>query len=376
MERRTGRAAGDAVSDAVSDAARELRVGVVGFGLGGRVFHAPLVAATPGLRLAAVVTRDAERGREAGARYAGARVVDRAEALWDGRAMDPVDLVVVTTPTATHAELAAAAVAAGRHVVVDKPAAATAAEVRALAAAARARGVLLVPFHNRRWDGDFLTVRRLAAGGALGAVHRFESRFDRWRPAPRAGWKEGAGALGGLLYDLGPHLVDQALVLLGPVARVYAERDRRRAGDAAVDDDVFVALEHASGARSHLGASALAGVAGARFRVSGARGAYVKHGLDPQEAALASGASPADAPLGAGWGEEPESAWGTIGAGDDVRRVRTEAGAYPAFYAGVRDAVLGRGAAPVAAEDAAAGLAVIEAAVEAARGGGVVEVRP
>lgn len=355
---------------------RELRVGVVGFGLGGRVFHAPLVAATPGLRLTAVVTRDPERRRQLERTYPEARAVDRADDLWDERAGEPVDVVVVTVPTAAHVEVAGAAVAAGRHVVVDKPVAPTAAEVRALGAAARARGVLLVPFHNRRWDGDFLTVRRLVAEGTLGAVHRFESRFDRWRPAPRAGWKEEAGLLGGLLYDLGPHLVDQALVLWGPAARVYAERARRRPGDAETDDDVFVAIEHQSGVVSHLGASALAGVPGARFRVFGARGAYEKRGLDPQEAALASGASPAGAaPLGAGWGREPEAAWGVLGAGDDVRPVPTEAGAYPAFYAGVRDAVLGIAPPPVALEDAAAGVAVLEAAVASARGGGgVVEV--
>ncbi|GJG85432.1 oxidoreductase [Gemmatimonadetes bacterium T265] len=350
----------------------DLRVGVVGYGLGGSVFHAPLVAATPGLRLAAVVTTDAERGARAAAAYPGVRVVDRAEALWDGARLEPVDVVVVTTPNATHVPIARAAVAAGRHVVVDKPVAPTAAAARALAAAARERGVLLVPFHNRRWDGDFRTARRLVAGGALGTVHRFVSRFDRWRPTPRAGWKEaaGAGAGTGLLYDLGPHLVDQALVLFGPVAAVYAELDRRRPGEAAVDDDFFVALTHASGVRSHLGASALAGQAGARFRVSGTGGAYVKYGLDPQEAALAGGARPGDP----GWGEEPEARWGTLGAGDDVHPVPTEGGAYERFYAGVRDAIRGGGGAPVEMADAVAGLEVIEAAGKAAREGRVVRM--
>ncbi len=354
----------------MSDAREDLRVGVVGFGLGGSVFHAPLVAATPGLRLAAVVTGDAGRRAQAESTYPGVRVVDRAEALWDGAALDPVDVVVVTTPNATHVPLAEAAIAAGRHVVVDKPVAPTAAEARGLAAAARARGVLVVPYHNRRWDGDFRTVQRLVAEGALGDVHRFESRFDRWRPTPRAGWKEagGAGAATGLLYDLGPHLVDQALVLFGPVASVYAEADRRRPGGADVDDDVFAALTHASGVRSHLAASALAGQAGARFRVFGNRGAYVKFGLDPQEAALAGGARPGRA----GWGVEPEGAWGTLGAGDAARAVPTEPGAYERFYAGVRDAVREGAPPPVSIEDAVAGLAVIEAAGRSAREGAVV----
>ncbi len=351
-------------------AARELRVGVVGYGLGGSVFHAPLVAATPGLGLTAVVTADAGRAARAAAAYPAARVVGEAQALWDGRLMPPVDVVVVTTPNATHGPIAAAAVAAGRHVVVDKPVAPTAAEARALAAAARAAGVLLVPFHNRRWDGDFRTVRRLAEGGTLGTVHRFESRFDRWRPVPRAGWKEVAGDGSGLLYDLGPHLVDQALVLFGAVETVYAERDRRRAGHAAVDDDWFVALAHASGVRSHLAASALAGRAGARFRVLGRAGAYEKWGLDPQEAALAAGARPGDV----GWGAEPEAAWGTFGAGDAGRPVPTEPGAYEQFYAGVRDAVVGGARPPVDAADAVAGLDVLEAALRSAGEGRVVRL--
>ena len=354
----------------------ELRVGVIGFGLGGSVFHAPLIASTPGLQLTAVVTTNAERARTAEAAYPGTQIVGQPEALWDGSAgIEPVDVVVVTTPNATHLPLAMAAIAAGRHVVVDKPLAATAAEGRALAEAARSAGVVLVPFHNRRWDGDFLTVRRLIADGSLGDVHRLESRFDRWRPVPRAGWKEagGVGAATGLLYDLGAHLVDQALVLFGPVATVYAERDRRRAGapgSEAVDDDMFVALTHASGVRSHLMASALAGQAGARFRVLGSRGAYVKFGLDPQEAALAGGGRPG----GAGWGEEPATAWGTLGAGDDVRAVATEPGAYDRFYAGVRDAVRDGAPPPVSAEDAIMGLAVIEAAERSARDGTVVRM--
>lgn len=348
----------------------DLRVGIVGFGLGGSVFHAPLVAATPGLQLAAVVTTDAERGRRAESTYPGVRVVGRAEALWDGAALDPVDVVVVTTPNATHVPLAAAAIAAGRHAVVDKPLAPTADEARALASAARARGVLLVPFHNRRWDGDFRTVRRLVADGTFGTVHRFESRFDRWRPTPRAGWKEAGGAATGLLYDLGTHLVDQALVLFGEVAEVYAEGDRRRPGNDDVDDDVFVALTHTAGVRSHLAASALAGQAGERFRVLGSRGAYVKFGLDPQEAALAGGERPGRP----GWGEEPESAWGTFGAGEDGRVVPTVRGEYEQFYAGVRDAIRAGGTPPVDVADAIAGLAVIEAAVRSAREGRVVRI--
>jgi len=311
---------------------RPVRVGLVGYGLAGAVFHAPLVAATPGLELAAVVTRDPARRAKAAADFPGARLLDAPDALFAPGA--DVDLVVVASPNATHAPLARAAIAAGRHVVVDKPVARTAAEVTALAAAARAAGVVLAPFHNRRWDGDFRTVRRLVADGALGTVLRFESRFDRWRPAPRAGWKEAGGPAEGtgVLYDLGPHLVDQAVTLFGPVESVYAELDRRRPGDAAVDDDAFVALRHASGVRAHLWASAAAAQPGPRFRVMGARAAYVKWGLDPQEAALAAGARPGDA----GWGGEPPDRWGALGVEGAPGEVAVEVHGGPELEVRVR----------------------------------------
>lgn len=341
-----------------------LRVGVVGYGLAGRVFHAPLVTRTPGLTLAAVATGNAERAAQVADRYPGARVVARAEALWEGP--DAVDVVVVASPNATHAALAAAALDAGRHVVVDKPVAPTAAEVRALADRARRAGRLLVPFQNRRWDGDFLTVRRLVADGALGTVHRFESRFDRWRPGgPRAAWKDDPAA-GGLLLDIGAHLVDQALALFGPVADVrrdvYGEVRRLRAGGRA-DDDWFLALTHASGVVSHLAATLHDAAPGLRFRVLGSAGAYEKRGLDPQEAQLGAGLAPGDA----GYGEEPAGAWGalTLGTPDGAgaaRPVPTEPGAYGAFYAAVRDAALGVGPPPVTPEEAALGLDVLEAA--------------
>lgn len=359
----------------VDDRTSDVRVGLIGYGLAGAVFHAPLIAATPGFRLTAVVTRDPERQAQVRREYPGVQVVDTPEQLWapaagvDAAGVDAVDLVIVASPNRTHVLLAAAAIDAGRHVVVDKPFALTVAEGGDLAARARARGVVLVPFHNRRWDGDFRTVRRLIGEGALGTIARFESRFERWRPVPRAGWKELAEPGTGILYDLGPHLVDQALVLFGPVTSVYAELDRRRAGDPAVDDDAFVALTHASGVRSQLWASALAAQPGPRFRVLGDRGAYTKRGLDPQEAALAAGARPGHP----GWGEDPRDRWGLLGidggtgpGGDTLRAVPTEAGAYEQFYARVLAAVRGEGPPPVDVADAVAGLAVLEAARQSA----------
>jgi predicted dehydrogenase len=337
-----------------------LRAGLIGYGLAGARFHAPLIAATPGLRLAAIVTANAERAAAARQEHPAATVLDSADRLLDRRA--ELDLVVVATPNRTHATLATAALDAGLPVVVDKPLAASAAEARALVDRARDRGLLLSVFQNRRWDGDFLTLRRLLDAGELGEVHRFESRFERWRPALKGGWRELASPAeaGGVLYDLGSHLIDQALVLFGPVQDVYAEVDRRRAG-IAVDDDTFLALTHASGVRSHLWMSLAAARAAPRFRVLGSLAAYTKHGLDVQEEALRGGGRPdRDA---AAWGEEPPERWGELGTGDAARRVPTEPGAWQHFYGGLVAALREGAPPPVDAADAVAVLDVIERAL-------------
>ena len=345
-----------------------LRVALVGYGVGGAAFHAPLVAATPGLTLAAIVTADPARRAQAAAAHPGARLLPDADAVWADAAA--YDLAVVTTPNRTHVPLARAALAAGLPVVVDKPLAVTAADARALADEARARGLLLTVYQNRRWDGDLLTVRRLLAEGALGAPWRFESRFERWRPAPKGGWREQAPPAegGGLLYDLGSHLVDQALHLFGPATQVYAELDARRPGMTA-DDDAFVALTHAAGVRSHLWMSAVAAQPGPRLRVLGSRAAYVKHGLDVQEGALRTPRPGDPRPGDPGWGEEPAERWGVLGALDadealaaDARRVPTERGAWPAFYAGVAAALRDGAPSPVPVAEAIAALDVLEAA--------------
>jgi predicted dehydrogenase len=334
-----------------------LRVGLLGYGLAGRVFHAPLIAATPGLTLAAVVTRDPARRTALHAAHPDAAVLDSAEALWARAAS--LDLIVIATPNRSHAPLAHAALAAGLPVVVDKPFATSAAAARALVADARARKRLVTVFQNRRWDGDFLTVRRLIGDGSLGAVQRFESRYERWNPVPRVGWRESGDPdeASGLLFDLGAHLIDQALQLFGPARTVYAELDRRRPG-VVTDDDAFVALEHVGGVRSHLWMSKAAGQPGPRFRVLGDRAAFTKHGLDGQEVALALGGRP-DA---AGWGEEPPARWGVLGLEGAVEPIRTEPGSYPQFYAGVAAALHSGAPPPVDPDDAIAALDVIEAA--------------
>jgi predicted dehydrogenase len=332
------------------------RVGLVGYGLAGECFHAPLIEATPGLELTSVVTSNAERAERVRARYPEVEVLERSEQLW-GRH----NLIVVATSNRAHVPVASAALEAGHPVVVDKPLAASAADARRLKEEADARALMLAVFHNRRWDGDFLTLRGLIGDGALGGVQRFESRFERWRPDVRAdAWRERADPeeAGGVLFDLGSHLIDQALVLFGEVESVYAEVDRRRAG-AEVDDDVFVALSHRSGVRSHLWMSQAAAQPAPRLRVLGSKAAYVKRGLDVQEDALRAGALPG----GPDWGREPPEAWGTVGAGEDTRRIETEPGDYPAFYRGVVDALREEAPPPVGAADAVRVLELIERAL-------------
>jgi scyllo-inositol 2-dehydrogenase (NADP+) len=340
---------------------RPLQVGLVGYGLGGSAFHAPLIAATPGLHVGAVVTRDAERRRDVERRYPDARVLPDVEALL---AMAPaLDLVVVSSPNATHVPYARAALEAGVHVVVDKPFAATAAEAREVGALADRVKRLAIPFQNRRWDGDFLTVQRLLREDALGTIHRFESRFERLRATAKPAWTAaGAAERGeGIVLDIGSHLVDQALVLFGPATEVYAELDRRHP-DVVVEDEAFISLVHANGVRCRLFMSAVAAQSGARMSVWGARAAYVKHGLDGQEAALRAGGIPGSE----GWGVEPRELWGWLGALDERRHEPTEPGAYPAFYAGVERAIRRGDPPPVLVSEAAAALEVIEAVFRSA----------
>ena len=338
--------------------ARQYTVALIGYGVGGRFFHAPIISATQGLRLGAIVTSNPERATEARAEHPQARVVASAEELFK----DPsgLDLAVISTANSAHVPLALAALEAGLNVVVDKPIAPTSAEARRIADEAERRQLMLTVYHNRRFDGDFLTLRRLIRESALGEIHRFESRFERWRPIPKPGWRESADPndAGGLLFDLGPHLIDQALVLFGPVTQVYAEIDRRRQ-DVEVDDDVFISLTHASGVRSHIWLSVLAAQKGPRFRVLGNRAAYTKFGMDVQEDALRRG----EMPGGADWGVEAREQWGTLGDGDEVRRIPSEPGDYRSFYAGVVAAIRDGAAPPVDPRDAIAGLEIIEAAL-------------
>jgi scyllo-inositol 2-dehydrogenase (NADP+) len=331
-----------------------IRAGVLGYGLSGRVFHAPFLAANPDFSLDVIVTSNPERSAQARQTYPGVEVLATAEELF---ARGDLDLVVIGTPPQTHVPLAHAALDAGLAVVIDKPFSTTSAEGWDLLNRAGSLGLPITVFQNRRWDGDFLTLQTLLADNALGDVYRFESRFESFRPGPPRSWKAEATpeAGGGILFDLGAHLIDQAVLLFGPVDDVTAEV-YTRFPDAVADDDTFVALHHGSGVRSHLWMSKFAAQAGPRFRVLGSAAGYVKWGLDGQEEAIQAGRLPTDPDFGV----EPESAWGTLGADGDTTVLPTQRGNYAGFYAGLADALLRGAALPVDAGDALRTIEVME----------------
>ncbi|WP_249012046.1 Gfo/Idh/MocA family oxidoreductase [Conexibacter sp. DBS9H8] len=337
----------------------DLRVALAGYGLAGRVFHAPLIATTPGLSLAHILTTDPERVAKARAEHPEAEVRDSLGGGWE-----TTDLLVVATPNATHVPLAEAAIARGIAVVVDKPLAPDARSAARLVARAAESAVPLSVFHNRRWDAEMLTAAELVREGRLGTVRRWESRIERWRPDGSAGgWRaRPPEAGGGLLLDLASHLVDQALRLFGPVAAVYAESATVRPGHAA-EDDAFLALTHAGGVVSHLHVSAVCPAPGPRLRVIGTTGAYVVAAIDGQEDALRAGRRPGD---GAPWGEVAEPGWGHIIRGDAIEPVPSRPGDWPAFYAQMAAAVRDGAPVPVDPADAVTGLEVLAAARESA----------
>ena len=321
-----------------------IRAGLIGFGMAGRVFHAPLLASVEGLELAAVVERHTDKSAD---RYPGVRVYHSLDAML---ADDSLGVFVVATPNPSHYAIAKQILCAGKNVVVDKPLAMTSAEAAELMTLAHQHNVLLAPFQNRRWDGDFLTVKKLLHEGALGRLVFFESRFDRWRPAPLTErvWKENADS-GGTLLDLGPHLVDQALVLFGKPEAVSADLACEK-DNSVVNDSITIRLRY-PGLAVTLGANSLSLPARPRYHLRGTHGGYVKMGVDPQEAALGKVTRIADA----GWGEEAESAWGVLHVdhhGETVRQpVPSVRGDYRLYYAGIRDALLGKAPAPVTGLD-------------------------
>jgi len=343
-----------------------IQVGLIGFGFAGSTFHAPIIDGVVGLHLAAILQRNGDSAAQA---YPDACVV---RSLPEMLALDSVSLIVVATPNDSHFPLAKQCLLAGRDVVIDKPFAPTYTEAAELAALAESHGRLLSVYQNRRWDGDFNTLQKLIASGELGRVVSYESHFDRFRPQLRSGaWREQAGPGSGVLFDLGPHLIDQVLVLFGLPASVNG--DVRRERDGALADDAFDITLHYPGLRASLRATMLASRPGPHFLVHGTRGSYVKYGLDPQEDALKRGERPGGT---ATWGREPAGAWGTlvlgaVGSANDrgipahageERKVPTEAGDYRGFYENVRDAILRKAALAVTPQAALRVMRVLELA--------------
>jgi predicted dehydrogenase len=321
------------------------------------------------MEVAAIVTGNAERQQRARQDYPAATIFATTDELWQHAA--DYDLVVVATSNDVHVSLGIAAMQAGLPVVIDKPMAATVTDARRLIDVSQSTGQKVTIFQNRRWDNDFLTVRQLIQDDLLGPITRFESRFDRWRPAVRTGvWRESSDPsfAGGQLYDLGSHIIDQALVLFGKPTHVYAELARRRP-ESQVDDDCFVSLQFANGISAHLWMNQVARVAGARFRVLGLNGTYEKWGLDPQEDALKAGLRPGDP----GWGSEPRERWGHLSTDLGAHGLHTDgpietlAGAYEHYYAGVRDALVDNKPLPVDPRSVVDVVRVIELAQQSSR---------
>ncbi|MDQ1407199.1 MAG: scyllo-inositol 2-dehydrogenase [Acidobacteriaceae bacterium] len=336
-------------------------VGLIGFGLAGRAFHAQVIRATPGLRLAAILQRN---GNEAAEKYPDVRVVRSLEELLDIR---DLRLVVIATPNETHAPIARQCLEAGRDVVVDKPFATTLKEAEGLVELAKKRGTLITVYQNRRYDGDFQAIRQIVADGTLGRIVRFETNYDRFRPDLKPGaWRERVGPGSGILFDIAPHLIDHALVFFGLPEAVTADIRMERTV-AVVDDSFDVMLHYPGGMRAVLRSTMLAVAPRPRFVLHGTRGAFIKQTFDPQEINLRRGYVPETGP----WGGEPEEDWGVLNTVENgvvtKRSVPSATSDYRDYYANVRDAILGRATLAVTPAHALDVMRVLEMAQESSR---------
>jgi predicted dehydrogenase len=344
-------------------------VGLVGFGFAGKTFHAPVISAVDGLRLAAIVQR---HGDDAAQTYPAANTVGSLDGLL---AIDSIRLVVIATPNTSHAEIAKQCLLAGREVVIDKPFATSYAEAADLVELAKQHGRLLAVYQNRRWDGDFQTVQKLISEEKLGRIVLFESHFDRFRPQPKQNaWRERSEPGSGILFDLGPHLIDQALILFGEPESVSADVRIERNG--AVINDAFDVLFRYKATRAILRASVLASTPTPRFAIQGTDGGYLKYGLDPQEDALKRGQSPRDEH----WGYEAPERWGTLllAQGDSfvTDKLATAPGDYRKYYENIRDALLGTAPLAVTPQQALNVMHALELANESSRTGRVLPWKP
>lgn len=327
-----------------------IRIGISGFGVAGEFFHGAFLAADPTFEIVAISTTNPERAARA-ARL-GPVVRD-----FEGLLAAEPELVVVASPPQVHREQTMAAIEAGCHVVVDKPFAPTLADAEAMVDAASRAGVLLTVFQNRRFDRDFTTLQRLLSEGAVGTPHTFESRFEWWKPRIDASWKSTTSAAdgGGLLLDLGPHLIDQALQLFGPVRAVRSATLRTLRAGASAEDDVFIVLDHEHGVQSRLAMSSLAASMGDRFRLSGDGGSIVIRGLDEQEAALRGRHA---RPNEDGFRTDRRSL--ALSDGTGTSQLPLDEGSYGDFYAQVATAIRSGGALPVDPTEALEVMRVLE----------------
>ncbi|WP_454828973.1 oxidoreductase [Pseudoxanthomonas wuyuanensis] len=333
---------------------KTLEVALIGYGFVGKVFHAPLIAQTEGLNLHTVVSRQPD---VVATDFPQVRIVAEADAAF----ADPaIDLVVIAAPNNVHASLAEAALRHGKHVVVDKPFTVTLAEARSVLAHAERSGRVLSVFQNRRWDADFLTVRRLIADGQLGDIAQFHSHFDRFRPQVADRWRERDEPGGGLWFDLGPHLLDQALQLFGMPQAIFADLAQQRA--AAKTVDYFNVLLRYPRLRVALHAGSLVPASGLRFAVHGTGGSYIKHGLDEQEDRLRAGGVPGEP----GWGTDTRPGQLTVDDGGTLRTesVESRRGDYRQYYRGMRDAIVDGRPAPVTPQEALEVMGLIEAGIQ------------
>jgi predicted dehydrogenase len=342
------------------------RIGLASYGMSGQVFHAPLIHIQKGLQLAAILERNR---RLSATRFPATKIVTRYEELLD----DPeIDMVVVNLPDPLHYDMARKALDSGKHVIVEKPFVRQSKQGRELIELANRRELLLSVFHNRRWDGDFLTVRRILENGILGRLVEYEAHFDRYRNYIREDtWKEKSGS-GSTLYNLGSHLIDQAIMLFGKPDHVFAEIRILRDGGKV--DDAFTLLLGYADVRVTLKSSYLVKEPGPRYLLHGTEGSYIKYGTDPQEEALKKG----DRPPGKDWGKEPESDWGILSTEKGNRKFHgkyeTLPGRYQDYYANIYQALNRKSPPEVTAEQANLVIRVIEAAFESHESGCRVQI--
>lgn len=317
----------------------------MGYGMAGEFFHAPLIHTTEGLVLHSVVERNKDRSKE---RYPEVRVVRSIDEILDNK---EIELVVIASPNKTHFEYAKRALLADKHVVIDKPFATAAKEAEELIEIAEKQNKVLSIFQNRRWDGDFLTVKKLIETGEIGQIQEYHAHYDRFRPNVNfASWKEGEG----VFYDLGPHLIDQALVLFGPTENVRVKIEKQREG--ALAEDYFEVEMSYPTTKVFLSASMLKESPRPRFMVKGTKGTFIKYGLDPQENALKAGAWP----IGESWGEEVEENWGVLKSEKGEEKIQSERGDYPAYYKNVYKSILGEEKLEVSPQLPLIGIRIIE----------------